>query len=677
MVEIQKVAQIEAKVGDAVSTKKEEVIQPEEKQLTTCIIPKAGHENVGHMCFNTLAEVVQDKDKKKLPQKWFRNYELYRARHWKSQGAAKLSTVNLIWNYIQRTVNLLTDNNPTFDIAAEDDKMASILHKAARYWWNEEEQQEVFADSVEMSEINGCVIEKVVFNPSLKNGIGEVDTITIDPHNFGFWPLNEKRAKRWEAALHFYTIPVNQARRMWPSMAPYIKSDEGWKKDLGEGRREIFGGTTSDKGVKEYGDWGVDHATFTGNIESLGKIMGDKENVLILEFWVKDYSTKTKVITESTSRLDEVSGEHVAVPQVTEQFPKYPGNIRCITVCNGGDVVLSDRPNPSINPTLPTHLASQTYLWSMFPFSIAQSNKDIVSPWGFSSIEQLETLNFEVDKCLSQLNIVKDKAVRSPVINPRNAQVPNSAFTNAPAQVINPKDHVVAAAIKHMAPPPHQRDIELILSIYREMFDKIAGIFDMTDPSIAKGRMAFKTVATIIESMHTMLRGKIRGYGKMLRERGRMWLSHAQNWYTEERIFFVNAQAGTKESGKFTGKEMIFPVQLQIIAGSTMPTSRLQQREEAKELHKDGAIDIRELLERIDWPNRAEVIQRMEMGMLGPIIKRMEALQVDPKVIEMLQKIAGMDESEYNAVVNQMKEAQHNEMKGGQGQDEVMQVKGL
>jgi precorrin-4 methylase len=155
-----------------------------------------------------------------------------------------------------------------------------------------------------------------------------------------------------------------------------------------------------------------------------------------------------------------------------------------------------------------------------------------------------------------------------------------------------------------------------------------------------------------------------------------MWLSHAQNWYTEERIFFVDAQAGTKESGKFTGKEMIFPTQLQIIAGSTMPTSRLQQREEAKELHKEGAIDIRELLERIDWPNRAEVINRMEMGMLGPIIKRMQALQVDPKIIEMLQKIASMDESEYNAVVNQMKEAQHNQMQGGiRGKPE--QVKGL
>jgi hypothetical protein len=709
MAEIPKVAQATKRAADgAVSTKAKESIQPEEKALTTCIIPEAEHENVGHYCFTTLAEIVKDKDKKKLPAKWLRNYELYRAKHWKSQGRTKLSTVNLIWNYITRTVSLLTDQNPTFDIHAENDEIAHKIHKVARYWWNEQEQQAVLADSVTVSEINGCVIEKVVFNPTLNNGIGEVETITVDPHNFGFWPLDEKRQDKWEAALHYYTIPVNQARRFWPDMADFITSDELWRDKLGEGRREIFGGTTSST-RREHGNFGVDHATYTGNIEDLTKIMGGKGDVLILEFWVKDFS-KIKVVVEparvepsptgSTStdhdhsheyQTDEAGigatytgdhthtinnfqvnpvNEHVhdldqtLIPEVEEEQAKYPGNVRCITCCNGGDVVLSDRKNPSINPLLSPELASQTYLWSRFPFNKAESNKDIVSPWGFSSIEQLEMMNFEIDKCLSQLNIIKDKAVRSPVINPRNAQVPNSAFTNAPAKVINPKDHIVGAAIGHMKPPPHHRDIEQILGIYREMFDKIAGIFDMTDPSIAKGRMAFKTVATIIESMHTMLRGKIRGYGKLIRERGRMWLSHAQNWYTEERMFFVEREAGSTEAGQILGKDMIIPLHFTVEAGSTMPTSRLQQREEAKELFKDGALDIRELLIRLDWPNRAEVIHRMEMGQFGQLLERLDELGVNPEIVEAVTAIAEMDDQEYNAALNQMKEVQADATKG-------------
>jgi len=663
--QIPKVAQaVEKTASGAVSTKAKENLQPEEKALTTSIIPEAGHENVGHYCFTILGEVVQDKDKKKLPQKWLRNYELYRAKHWKSQGKAKLSTVNLIWNYITRTVSLLTDQNPTFDIMAEDDKIARNIHKVARYWWNETEQQAVLSDSVTMSEINGCVVEKTVFNPALNNGIGEVETITVDPHNYGFWPLDEKRQEKAEANLHYYTIPVNQARRMWPDMGDYITSDKLWRDKLGEGRREIFGGTTSSRG-REHGDFGVDHATYTGNIEAIAKVMGGKGDVLILEFWVKDFTQIDVEVAPARMEVDEFSGDIVMIEAVTEKQPKYPGNIRCITSCNGGDIVLSDRKNPSINPMLEPELASQTYLWSRFPFYKAESNKDIVSPWGFSSIEQLEMMNFEIDKCLTQLNIVKDKAVRSPVINPRNAQVPNSAFTNAPAKVINPKDHVVAAAIQHMKPPAPQRDIEQILGIYREMFDKIAGIFDMTDPSIAKGRMAFKTVATIIESMHTMLRGKIRGYGKMIRERGRMWLSHAQNFYTEERIFFVEREGGSTEAGQMIGKDMIIPLHFTVEAGSTMPTSRLQQREEAKELHSQGAIDIRELLIRLDWPNREEVIHRMEMGQFGQLLERLEELGLNEEIVEAVTKIAQMDDQEYNAALNQMKEVQADATKGG------------
>lgn len=649
--------------GDAHSTKAAENLQPEEEALTKCIIPKEGHENVGHYCFFTLGEIIKDKDKKKLPAKWLRNYELYRAKHWKSRGKTKLSTVNLIWNYITRTVSLLTDQNPTFDIHAENDKLAQKIHKVARYWWNETEQQEVLSDSVTVAEINGCVIEKVVFNTSLNNGIGEVETITVDPHNFGFWPLDEKRPSKWEAALHYYTIPVNQARRIWPDMAEHITSDESWRDKLGEGRREIFGGTTSSTRSKVGGDFGVDHATFTGNIEAMEKVLGGKGEVLILEFWVKDYSTKTVVVKEASVDQDEF-GNIVLTEEVTEVVPKYPGNIRCITCCNGGDVVLSDRPNPSINGLLDPELASMTYLWSRFPFAMASSNKDIVSAWGFSSIEQLEMMNFEIDKCLTQLNMVKDKAVRSPVVNPRNAQVPNSAFTNAPAKVINPKDHVVAQAIQHMKPPPHHRDIEQILGIYREMFDKIAGIFDMTDPSIAKGRMAYKTVATIIESMHTMLRGKIRGYGKLIRERGRMWLSHAQNFYTEERLFFVEREGGSTDVGEVVGRDLIIPVHFSVEQGSTMPTSRLQQREEAKELHAQGAIDIRELLIRLDWPNREEVIHRMEMGQFGILLERMEELGMNEEIIQAVQKIADMDDAEYNAALNQMKEAQADAAKG-------------
>ena len=221
-----------------------------------------------------------------------------------------------------------------------------------------------------------------------------------------------------------------------------------------------------------------------------------------------------------------------------------------------------------------------------------------------------------------------------------------------------------------MESPPVQNDIQIILSTYRELFDKIAGTFDLTDPSVMKGRLAFKTVAAILENIHTLLRGKIRTYGRMIRDRGRMYISHVQNWYTEERFFFLQ-EDGLPVQGSIVGADSIIPLHFQVVSGSTMPTSRLQQREEALELFQAGAIGIRDLLEALEWPDRAEIATKMEMGVAGPLLERLQNLAVDPRVIQTVEEVSQMDESTYNALLQQVKEYQGEQAQqgaqGGQG----------
>lgn len=629
-----------------------------EKQQINSLIPPEGDEKVGFTAFRILEEIVRDKERKRLPQKWHRNYEMYRNHHWRSGASAPipLASISLVNAHIERTVNLLTDNNPTFDVVGSQDDVTDKIHKIARYWWNETEQQDTYGDSIKMAEIHGTTIEKVIFNPALNNGLGEVETIVVDPHNFGFWPLNEKRSEKWEVVAHYYTMPVNQARRKWPKAKKLIQADPKWKEKLGERRREIVGGSARPLPAGRGGDYAQDHAIMHGN-KAVMNIMGRKDEVLILELWVKDYTLIELEQTGATIELDLDSGTIATTePAVIEKVPKYPGFIRVITTCNGGDVVLSDRQNPSINPTLPEEQVAQTFLYNRFPFTLTPSTKDPVSPWGFSAIEQLEQINIEIDKCMSQLNYMKDRMARSPLINPKDSMIPNADFSNA-ARIVRPKNSVVAKAIRFMESPPVQNDIERILGVYRELFDKIAGTFDLTDPQVMKGRLAYKSIAAILENMHTLIRGKIRTYGRMIRDRGRMYISHVQNWYTEERFFYLQ-EDGLPVRGGIIGPQSITPLSFQVVSGSTMPTSRLQQREEALELFQAGAIDIRELLEALEWPDRAEVVHRMEMGPIGPLLERMQALGVDPEAIQIVQEVSAMDETTYNAYVQQVKELQ-------------------
>jgi hypothetical protein len=157
--------------------------------------------------------------------------------------------------------------------------------------------------------------------------------------------------------------------------------------------------------------------------------------------------------------------------------------------------------------------------------------------------------------------------------------VDNSEFTNAPG-IINPANAMVSDAIKYMdLPNVPFADLSAALSIYKDFFYLVAGTFEL-EQAQTPGRevIAYKAIATLLERAATMMRGKIRGYSKMIRIRGRMYLSHVMNWYTEERWISYEIE-GEEMQSAIRGTEMIIPSKLNVISGSTLPRSKIQERE--------------------------------------------------------------------------------------------------
>jgi hypothetical protein len=328
---------------------------------------------------------------------------------------------------------------------------------------------------------------------------------------------------------------------------------------------------------------------------------------------------------------------------------KYPGNIRMVTTCNGGKLVLQDVPNPSINlDVLDLEQASKTYLFDKFPFSWTQSVTDTSNGWGMSDFEQLETLQLEIDKTLSQYTLVKDKIARLKIINPRDSGVDDSAFDNYPG-ILKPTNSLVAQGIRYLDPPPLPRDLINVMDIYKDFFFLVAGTFDL-EQAQTPGRevIAYKAIAALIERANTMLKGKIRNYSKMIRERGRMYLSHVMNWYVVERWFEYD-EDGDKVAATITGPEVVIPAKLTVVSGSTMPVSRIQEREEAIDLYEKGAIDAEELLKKIDWHDWKNVVRRMKAGPFGVFADRLNTIGAPPQVIDFLNELFMMDEKEFES----------------------------
>ena len=604
------------------------------------LLPPEGHPRLGYRVFEMLSEILQHKNDLGLPAKWMRNYELSKNRHWRtSSKKAPLVTANLLHSHRVRTVNMLTDNNPTFNVVqvgelAEDPEKGDIfemLLKTTEFWWGDSEQQNVLEASVLNGELYGCTFEKIIFNRQLEGGLGEVETLVVDPFYIGWYPVKTMDIQKAHAVLHFYPMSVREARWRWPEMASEITSDDESIKALGDTRMEIRANSTGQANDGYFTSIG---SAIKQVLSAFGTAGGNsvdalKAEVLVCECWVKDYSRQ---------RDDGTAG-----PQESD---KYPGNIRCVTCCNAGKLVLEDKPNPSINPTLNVEQASQTYLWSRFPFSKTQSHTDTGNPWGMSDFEQLEMLNIEINKTISQVTLVKDRVARVKLVNPKDTGVSNNEFTNSPG-IINPSNAMVSQSIRYLDPPLINPELFKVLEIYRDLFMQVAGSFELEGANAAgKDVIAYKAIAALLERAATMHKGKIRNYSKMIRERGRMYLSHVMNWYTEER-FISYEQDGKQMSQAIRGTEMVIPAKLSVVSGSTMPVSRVQEREEATTLFQQGAIDAEELLKKLNWKNWKEVIARVKQGPIGEFLGKLEMMGFPTSLIQGLQEVGTMEIKEF------------------------------
>ena len=605
--------------------------------IQTELIPAEGDKEVGHSIFAILNECLKDKERLGLPARWRRNDELARNKHWKRESKrVALVSVNLLHTHRERSKNMLTDNNPTFDVThckANDEgakEVAETLQRTTEYWWREEEQQSVFEDSVLNGETYNVAIEKSMFNAEREHGLGEAESITIDPFQFAYYPVHMSRARDLQsrmAVFHFYPMHVLEGRRRWPEFAKQIVPDKEYFKEMALDRREIASGSSSSSALRMFQNVLSKVLTFNTS----GKIEG--EEFLVCECWCRDYSTVKESVKQEDGTVIET------------EVPKYKGNIRYIVTAKAGDAVMEDRSNPNVNENLPDELIQKTYLYDKFPFVLANSLTDTNDAWGACDFSQLEKLNLELDKAISQLVTMKDRAARMNLLNPKTSGVSNEELTNYP-NIARPANAMEAGGIKWVDPPPIPNDIIASVTLFKELFFLVSGAFDLDQGQQAGSSViAYKAIAVLLERANTMMRGKIRSYSRLIRERGRMYLSHVMNFYTENRVIPFET-GGQKQSLVMKGSDLITDAKLTVVSGSTMPVAKIQQQEMAFQVF--GATqDLEDLLEKLDWSNRAQILKRREQGVFGQLIEKLATIGAPEPLLQFFSQIGAMEEKEF------------------------------
>ena len=593
-------------------------------------LPPEGHPKVGEFFYSLWQAALTERSRLDLEERWMENHRLFRGDHHRMNGRIvyknkkKKTTINLLFANIIRTVANITARNPVAEVVSTDgveDGTDILVSQKIKNWWNDTEQSISLAKSALANEIYGITTEKSVYDQAQKR----TDTIVLDA--FSAFPA-PGYYEEWNDCPYFcHAFPMNKAlveQMFGLSAKDPVDTDDVYNL-LGEDRednRPIPSGTYL--GSQNYpGNYTpIQHPKYGATQ------VGGEGRALVVEVWVRDYSMEQAenqidaqpVINPDTGMpvVDPMTGEPVMEPviEVTEQS-KYPGNIRVVTLTNGGRLVLDDKPNPNVNPALPREIAAKTYLYDHLPFYKANSYEDTTSVWGFASAEQVGDVNLEIDEIVTRIVNYVRKVTNPPLIIPKDSGISKEMITNQPGLILRPSSTIASQGIRYLQVPNLPSNFFDALEVLVKFFDRVSAIEDADRGDVPNRVVSGAAIAALQERGAVLIRAKIRAMDYLVRMRGRCAISFFQNFGVFPEL--ISAQGTTKQviGVSLAGREFNYLVE----SGSTVAKTSLQIQEQAQALYEKGAIDRQALLETINFPNWKQIVERVGEGQLAQAIQ--------------------------------------------------------
>lgn len=524
---------------------------------------------------NAKAEKV-DMNGEPLHDKWKRLDKMYRGKHWGPVPEGKSAPVlNYTFSLVESSVPRLTDIAPEVLVKArrdpENDKLAEALTLVNSYLWYTNDMDRRNAESARVSLKLGTSIYKVYWDWDKYDGLGDVAYNVVHPMNF----FPDPRAYDVQSMDYcFVCIPrsLEYFKRRFEDKGHLVVPDEGW----------------SD--------------TESGPEQSSEKV------ATLNEYWFRDEA----------------------------------GNL-CLMYF-AGDVVLDviggeyDGSNEPI------------YRHNRFPFSRQVNYPVDKNFWGLSEIEVVENIQRLVNSLEAQI-IDNTRLMGNPiwVVDKSQSGLTEDdswVFDNTPGSVIwTMRDGVRREPGTPIPPHVANHQERLIFAM-----EQILGVHDVVQGRKPTGVRAASAIIALQEAANVRVRQKAREMEYSLRE-----LSEQSNWlvlefYEEPRQLrlagqelpftldvhealqermrqaaedmgmiepgltpeAVGMEAYQEQMGQVM-QEVKFPeFDVEVKVGPSVPYSQSLLYQQSLEFYQAGLIDRKAVLDTVQFPNREEIIARME-----------------------------------------------------------------
>ena len=510
--------------------------------------------------------------KAELYDEWDKNIMFFEGRQWESPRPDPLTTVtvNNIYRILIQEAALLADYSPTYIIKARDsDKwgaLAAVLATIAEAIWQMRGHGALIPQAaLDLAAFNKS-FWKVLWKPELAWGLGDISIERVDPGEVSV----DNVASLEEASFirHRQVMPVWKARQMFPAFADRIVADDS-----------VTMPTSLQRDA---------YLRLPRPRTRVGERKGAVERVIVEEWLIRDPT------------MDEAGKA------------KYPSGRLITRVGEAAKVIVQDIKYPWYDP------------WPG-PW-VEMTGPRIRGFWGVPEISQSRSLQELLNVLFSILAdqgrlqgsgiwIVDDQALRPDALEILKTQT-SGVVTKKPG-----------TEVRREAGAPIGEGMLEYTRMVNQAMEFIHGLLDTSYGRVPRGVTAGAAIEALQQGTAALVRLRSGEIQRALQKAGQMVVARVLQFYTNKRIFFLTGQDGRIIDTVFDPEklglldaeegidELVKQFTIAVQSGSELALSKEKGYALHTALYGMGAIDRKALLDALEYPNREEIIERMNLNM--------------------------------------------------------------
>ena len=309
----------------------------------------------------------------------------------------------------------------------------------------------------------------------------------------------------------------------------------------------------------------------------------DSNQVLVIECWCRDWTT-----VETGEDKDK------------KKMLKYPTG-RVITCLPELGILLSDKKNP--------------YKDGKFPFVLMKDYDIPFRFWGAGEVEQILSPQHYINELTNQIIDNAKNTANMPWIIDKNSGIGVGKLTNRPGLVIRKNP---GTEVRRDAPPPMPSYTREQIDVLKKDMQDISGVFDSLKGERQSGVVAAQAIMALQEASQARIRLKIKIMEQHLSDLASMWYSRMQQFWKLDKWVRVTDIEGNPNFKQITQEVLQNDFDINVQAGSTMPTNKNAMLDLMIRLAQTNAedglpvVDRKAILEYLPATDKKAIIERLE-----------------------------------------------------------------